>query len=191
MDQKSTATLDTDELKLFPLPIEPVALCAYTDEHYGKHRDYWRSFLKVLLPSLLERDPAEIEELVEHSILRDWIELVEANDPQEGVGSLIRHMSATLSLLLGQPAELGFASFLDCALPTRLHWIPGANRSFKAGEQGYSTHPFTDDEVFIQWFSQLSLIQTDDSFIRTVNIWQDLLDQMPMEHLTSAASRSA
>lgn len=194
MVQKQFAEADQDSEQaeqrrlVFALPIEPLALCAYTDEHYGKHRDYWRSFLKVLLPALLERDPAEVEELVEHAVLRDWTQLVATNQPQKGVGPLIRHVSGTLSLLIGQPAELGFASFLDCTLPTRLHWIPGSNRSFfRAGEPGYNSHPFTTDEIFMQWFTKLSLVQSDEAFIRTVNMWQDLLDELPMQHLRSAS----
>lgn len=181
-------------IRMLSLPIEALSLCAYTDEHYGKHREYWRSFLKVLLPALLERDPAEVEELVEHSILREWTELIDHNDPQGNVGGLMRHISASLSLLVGHPAELGFASFLDCALPTKMHALPRVRRRVQAG------HPLTPsiqnervslDEVFIDWFSRLSLVQSDDNFIRTVAQWQMIMHELPMTHFDVSSQDEA
>lgn len=181
-------------IRMLSLPIEPLSLCAYTDEHYGKHREYWRSFLKVLLPALLERDPAEVEELVEHSILREWTELVDTNDPQGNVGGLMRHISASLSLLVGHPAELGFASFLDCALPTKMHALPGVRHRIPAGyplTPSIQSEKISLDDVFIDWFSRLSLVQADDNFIKTVAQWQIVMHELPMSHFESVAAAEA
>ena len=180
--------------RLHPLPIEALALCAYTDEHFARHRAYWRTFMKVLLPSLLERDPGEVEELVEHSMVRDWTDLVANNRPRASVGGLIRHMSGSLSLFIGHPSELGFASFLDCSLPTRLHALPGALRRRQGERQTEARRPLpvfdesTDiDGVFIDWFSRLSLVQVDDHFSRVVAQWQQVLGELPLTHLQTPA----
>jgi hypothetical protein len=179
-------------IHLYPLPIEALTLCAYTDGHFARHREYWRTFMKILLPTLLERDPAEVEELVEHSVVRDWTELIQDNKPRSDVGALIRHMSASLSLFVGHPGELGFASFLDCSLPTRLHALPGALRRRQPADGAQRPLPVLNegsgiDDVFIEWFSRLALVQVDDHFGRTIAQWQQTLAELPMTHLQPVA----
>jgi hypothetical protein len=180
------------------LPIEVLSLCAFTDTHFARHREYWRTFMKVLLPTLIERDPAEVEELVEHSIVRDWTELVAENRPRASVGGLIRHISASLSLFVGHPGELGFASFLDCSLPTRLHALPGALRRRQdfqsASSQQRRPQPVFDegaaiDDVFIDWFGRLALVQVDEHFAKSVGQWQHVLADLPLTHLQSASDQ--
>ncbi len=164
-----------DEATLFPLPIESLSLCAYADKRFMRHREYWRSFLKILLPSLLSRENGEVEEMIDHSTLKDWTELIEANQPDQDVGGLLRHISAVLSLQLGLPAELGFAAFLDCELPTRMHWVPGA------------VQKDIDDDDFVNWFAKVALFQSNPEFSQQVELWRELVDSLPLEHLADVS----
>lgn len=164
------------EHRLLPLPIEPLALCAFADGNFALYREHWRSFLRILLPTLLERESGEIDEMIEHAVVRDWTDLVAENRPGSSVASLIRHISGSLSLQMGQPSEMGFAAFLDCALPTRLHWVPGSIREL------------ADEKMFVGWLARVSLAQSSDDFSNQIEVWREVLNGLPLSHLQISAS---
>lgn len=161
--------------RLFPLPIEPLALCAFADGNFALYREHWRSFLRILLPTLLERESGEIDEMLEHAVVKDWRELIAQNRPDSSVAALVRHISGCLSLQMGQPSEMGFSAFLDCSLPTRLHWVPGAVREL------------ADEKLFVGWLARVSLAQSSDDFATQIESWRETLDGLPLSHLQMSA----
>jgi hypothetical protein len=147
------------------MPVDELALYAYSDSSQQWEREIWRKFLALLLPVLLEADSEEVAELFEGASAYDLEKLVaEFCDPGHSP-SLVHRMSAEIAQSLGLPAEFGLAAFVEAHLPTRIHALrKNAVR-------------ITEQSLMSRWLGRFTQLQTDDEFLEKAAHWKQELQE--------------